>query len=144
MAEVLNESEDGMGIIGSDTVRSLDDNARKKLNFQSLVATTVRYALAAPVDTAEQVNEKIVNNEPINVATSSQKLYWQAANERNWQIGKTLEIKSSVEAIPSILPVFDAVFDIVDSGATLREQETSLAIIYDDVISVSVGVIWKK
>lgn len=132
-----------LGFMGSDTYAELNLPQQNGLTFAEVAATGLRFALAAPRDQAANVAGKLQSQETIRIVTSNPRTARQAVGALGGSALRIVQVVGgSVEVAPHLLAGVDAIFDIVDSGQTLREN--GLEIVADNLAAVSIGAVWRK
>jgi phosphoribosyl-ATP pyrophosphohydrolase len=136
-------SPGSLGFMGSDTYTELDDRARSGITFTEVAQTGLRFALAARSEVVDSVRAKLQAQETVNIVTSNPRAAKQSVGALGGSALRIVQVVGgSVEVAPQLLEGVDAVFDLVDSGRTLREN--GLEIVTDDLMPISIGAVWRN
>jgi len=135
---VLVSDRPSFGLVGSDL---MDETDYALMSESVCVVSNLRFALATSLDKSERTLSKIRYNEPITIGTS----YPNTAMREMGKIGMIGQMNSrsvqpgGIEALPQEYPEIDAIFDLVRSGDTVRDN--NLVIIEDDIRSVNLMLV---
>jgi ATP phosphoribosyltransferase len=155
MTTCLEEKPTGLGFMGSDRFRELRyKGPPARYAFYPLVETAIRFAFATTPEKVDRFQAKIEGCQDLVIATT----YPRGAREGINELGdaarlaqgvsardvgmshvETLDIDGSVEAAPAMFERVDAVFDVVDTGRTIDDNEST--IVFDNLGRLSVGAI---
>ncbi|HSH18594.1 MAG TPA: hypothetical protein VK978_04375 [Candidatus Saccharimonadales bacterium] len=128
---------DGLGFMGNDTFIEIEKSTREGLVYQPVATTASRFVLAAV-----KGKDLLPSPTPLRIATSYPEVARMSLLTAGVNCGSVLKMGGSVEAAPYIDPTIDAIFDIVETGDTLREN--GLEIVFDNLAPVKVGAVWKR
>lgn len=141
MATLLAEMPSAVGFLGSDTYGELPDVLRQSIVFREIAATAIRYALACPEGNAKMFANLLSTGGRITVATSYSNALSRIAQQKDWCLDRVIPVGGSVEACANVLPEVDAIFDLVDTGNSLKDN--GLAIVADNLGKLALGMAWQ-
>ncbi len=137
---VLVSDNLSFGFVGSDLLEETEYNVSTELLFP---VQNLRFAIATLPTKQDRYESKVRNNEPLVIATS----YPNTAQREMGKVGILTEFnersvqQGGIEALPKEYPEVDAIFDLVRSGDTIRDN--GLVIIEDDIRSVNLMLVTK-
>ena len=137
---LLGRDTNALGFMGDDRFEELSATVRADLGFVPVIETHISFAIAAKSDRAQETSEAIRGGSTLTIATSYPNRVQVVAEELGFGISEIVELGGSVESAQDDDPSIDAIFDIVDSGNTLREND--MAIIQRSAGTLSVGAVW--
>lgn len=149
MAGLIQELPNSIGFMGSDRYEELDEATQERIRFCPVVSTAIRFAIATTTPKAETLRSKLVRIEPLVIATTYPNKavnvvaeMWDVATQEAEEYVEPLYFGGSLESKPKQIPRVDGVFDIIDSGATVRAN--NLTIVADNLGSVTLGAVWRN
>lgn len=145
MSTWLSASPDAVGFMGSDRYNKLPPNIKEAIGFCPLDDFGWRFALATTGNKASVLTRKLLCPQPVKIATSYPA---EAAQEIEKLAGPggpivdVMELGGSVEAAPIVFPEVDGIFDLVDTGNTIRDN--GLQIVAGNLGMIALGGVWRK
>jgi ATP phosphoribosyltransferase len=139
---LLDEPGTSFGLVGSDAYIEQQPRWEGRLASEEVaVIDGLRFALAARPDKLDIVNDKLAGNKPLAVGTSYPRIVSLVVERQGLPLQVAKVAGGQVERLANRLrDRLDAIVDIVDTGASLREQ--NLRIVADDLFPVSLYGIW--
>jgi ATP phosphoribosyltransferase len=148
MVALLEEQPDAVGFMGSDRYNELSEDTRAWLQFYPIAETAIRFAAATIPEKVSAASAKFEKEEPLVIATTypNQAVaaiadLWQADLEETAAMVEPVYFGGSLESKPRQIPRVDAIFDVVDTGQTMRAN--NLIIVADQLGTLSVGAVWR-
>lgn len=149
MAGLIQELPNSIGFMGSDRYEELDKATQEQIRFCPVASTAIRFAIATTAPKVESLEDKLARIEPLVIATTYPNKavsvvaeLWDVAVEEAEEYVEPLYFGGSLESKPRQIPRVDGVFDIIDSGATVRAN--NLTVVADNLGSVTLGAVWRS
>lgn len=140
--QILAGSLTYMGFFGSDVLAEAKPEVKDKLLVMPLMRLGARFAIASRMEEAKHMKARLEGGEPLVFSTSNARQLEAVAQARGFKIKDIDERIGGVEAAPDDNPSVDVIFDIVDSGRTLKAN--NLALIADNLQPIYILNGWKK
>jgi ATP phosphoribosyltransferase len=135
---ILVDRLGGLGVMGSDAWLTQTKGLRARLASTSLFTLNgVRFALCAPQNRAQAVEEKLQAGQPLRVVAAYRELARQALGPGT-QVLRVAD--GGLEALPRLFPGLDGTFDLVETGETAADN--GLVIVRDNLVPVTLDAVW--
>lgn len=121
--------------MGSDTLLEVAPDIKEPIAVSIVGRLTARFAIGARAEEAADMSERLARGEKLKWATSNPKQLEKNAEIQGYGIDDVFCMGGSVEAALDDIPDLDLVFDIVDSGKSMRAN--NLEIIQDNVAAIA-------
>lgn len=149
MPTLLEECPGAVGFMGSDRYDELDEDVRRRMEFYPVAQTAIRFAMATTKSKVERLKSKLERPEPLVIATSYPRRAQAAiAQKRPTYVSfvappiEAIVFGGSIESKPEQIERVDGIFDIVDTGNTIRAND--LQFVADNMGKVALGAVWRR
>ncbi len=132
-AEVEGADSGSTGYCGSDVLDEFEDDLREKFQARAVRRIgNLRYTVAARPDKLANVTAKLDHSEPICLGTSYPRAMKKILGAR---AVPAIFRQGCVEGLPWRFEKLDGIFELVDSGISLKEN--GLIIVQDDFARIN-------